>query len=505
MNCQLLSGVITDLSTPCLIIPVFAAPHDLLAAAQIIDKAAGQLISSLRTSGDFKAKAEETLIIRQPVGIKAERILLVGCGDPEKFDGLTFQNCIIAATKALATTAAITATFCISDISVKNRDALWNLRHAALNAVQQTYQFNQFKSAKDKEPAKVIETFHFHVTQLSAQQERAVQEGQAIAEGMAFARDLGNLPPNVCHPIYLAEVAQRLSTEFPQLSYTALDEAALKKLGAGAFLAVSQGSVQEGRLIIVKYQGADAQQRPYVLVGKGITFDTGGISLKPGAEMDEMKFDMCGAASVLGTLRAVAQLKLPINVIAVVAAAENMPSGHATRPGDIVTSLSGKTIEILNTDAEGRLVLCDALTYAQQEFNPIQLVDVATLTGACVVALGNHTTGLLSNNDALAQALLAAGEQANDRAWQLPLWDIYKKQLDSPFADMANIGGKGGGTITAACFLAEFTEKTAWAHLDIAGVAWKSGKEKGATGRPVPLLTQYLIQQAAAPIQPVAP
>lgn len=498
MNCQLLSGDITQLSTPCLIIPIFSEPHELSITARTIDTASNQLISKLRTSGDFKAKAEETLILHHPENMKAERLLLIGCGDAKKFDGLSFQNCILAATKALASTAATTATFCISDLSVKNRDALWNLRHAALNAVQQTYQFNQFKSTQDKEPPKSIEAFNFYVAQLSTAEERAIQEGQAIAEGMAFARDLGNCPPNVCHPIYLANTAQKLAAEFPSLSYEALDEAALKKLGAGAFLAVSQGSEQEGRLIIVKYQGADAEQRPYALVGKGITFDTGGISLKPGAEMDEMKFDMCGAASVLGTLRAVAQLKLPINVIVIVAAAENMPSGHATRPGDIIATLSGKTVEILNTDAEGRLVLCDALTYAQQKFNPIQLVDVATLTGACVVALGNHTAGLLSNNDALSQALLAAGEQANDRAWQLPLWEVYKKQLDSPFADMANIGGKGAGTITAACFLAEFTQDTAWAHLDIAGVAWKSGKEKGATGRPVPLLTQYLIQQAAS-------
>ncbi len=498
MICQLQSGVITQLSSPCLIVPIFSAPHPLTPTAQILDTASQSLISQLRTRGDFKAKAEETLVLHQVPGIQAERILLVGCGAVEKFDGLVYQNIIFAATKALANTAALTATFCIQDLPVKNREVSWNLRHAAMNALQQIYQFNQFKSESEKTPkTSTIEQFFFHVDQANKTCEQALQEGQAIAEGMSFARDLGNLPPNICHPIYLAETAAQLAKQFPHVSCESLDEAALKKLGAGAFLAVSQGSEQEGRLIIVKYQGAPAEQQPYVIVGKGITFDTGGISLKPGAEMDEMKFDMCGAATVLGTLRAVAQLQLPINLIAIVAAAENMPSGHAARPGDIVKSLSGKTIEILNTDAEGRLVLCDALTYSLR-FNPLRVIDVATLTGACVIALGNHAAGLLSNHDALAQDLLAAGEQANDRAWQLPLWDDYKKQLESPFADMANIGGRPGGTITAACFLSEFTHTMAWAHLDIAGVAWKSGgKEKGATGRPVPLLTHYLIQQAA--------
>jgi len=312
---------------------------------------------------------------------------------------------------------------------------------------------------------------------------------------MAFTRDLGNLPPNVCHPTFLADQARQLSKAYKGVKLDVLDEKKLRELGAGAFLAVSQGSDQPGCIIVLQYSGGKKGDKPYALVGKGITFDTGGISLKPGLGMDEMKYDMGGAASVLGTLKAVLELQLPINLVCLLACAENMPSGGATRPGDIVTTMSGQTVEILNTDAEGRLVLCDTLTYAER-FEPRAVVDVATLTGACIVALGSNTSGLLGNNDELIQQLLQAGESAADRAWQLPLFDEYQEQLDSPFADIANIGGPKAGTITAACFLSRFTKKYPWAHLDIAGTAWTSGgKEKGATGRPVPLLTQYLLDR----------
>jgi leucyl aminopeptidase len=316
----------------------------------------------------------------------------------------------------------------------------------------------------------------------------------AIAEGMAMTKNLGNLPANICHPTYLAEQAQAMAKEF-NLGCEILERADMEKLGMHSLLSVSQGSRQPPKLIVLSYKGAKASEKPIVLVGKGVTFDTGGISLKPGAEMDEMKYDMCGAASVLGTMQAVARMALPINLTIVVPATENMPDGMATRPGDIVTSMSGQTIEILNTDAEGRLILCDALTYAER-FEPDTVIDVATLTGACVVALGHIATGLFSNKDALARDLLDAGDESYDRAWHMPLWDDYQELLKSPFADMGNIGGRWGGSITAACFLSRFTKKFEWAHLDIAGTAWKSGADKGATGRPVPLLTHYLLQRA---------
>jgi len=314
---------------------------------------------------------------------------------------------------------------------------------------------------------------------------------------MQLTRDVANLPANICTPQYLAEQAQVLVSEHPSLSVDILDEKQLEAEGAGAFLAVAKGSEQPPRLIVLNYQGADKNSAPFVLVGKGITFDTGGISIKPAANMDEMKYDMCGAASVLGTVQAVATMGLKINLIGLLACAENMPSGNATRPGDIVTSMSGQTVEILNTDAEGRLVLCDALTYAER-FKPQAVIDIATLTGACIVALGSHAAGLMGNNQELLKQLAQAGEQSADRAWQLPLLEEYQEQLDSPFADIANIGGPKAGTITAGCFLSRFAKNLNWAHLDIAGVAWVSGgKEKGASGRPVPLLTQYLLNRAA--------
>lgn len=318
--------------------------------------------------------------------------------------------------------------------------------------------------------------------------------GAAIAKGTSLCRDLGNFPGNVCTPSYLAKEAKRLARGNKQLSCKILEEKDMKALGMGSLLSVSAGSDEPAKLIQLEYKGAAKSQKPTVLVGKGITFDTGGISLKPGAGMDEMKFDMCGAASVLGTMQTLIELALPINVVAIVAASENMPNGHATKPGDIVTSMAGLTIEVLNTDAEGRLVLCDALTYAER-FKPRAVIDVATLTGACVIALGKHATGLYSNNDALAAELINAGNTAGDKAWQMPLWDEYQQQLNSNFADIANIGGREAGSVTAACFLSRFTKKYDWAHLDIAGTAWLSGGQKGATGRPVSLLVQYLINQ----------
>ena len=324
-----------------------------------------------------------------------------------------------------------------------------------------------------------------------AAQESALQQAFAISEGIDLAKDLGNLAPNICTPAYLAKQAVTIAKNH-KLKVTVLEQRDMEKLGMGALLAVAQGSRQPAKLISLEYWGGAKKEKPVVLVGKGITFDTGGISLKPAAEMDEMKYDMCGAASVLGTIAAIAQMRLAINVVGIIPTTENMPGGNATKPGDVVTSMSGQTIEILNTDAEGRLILCDALAYAQR-YEPQVVIDIATLTGACVIALGHVASGLLSNDDELAEELLLASRQASDPAWRLPLWDDYQEQLKSNFADMANIGGRAAGTITAACFLSRFTGKYRWAHLDIAGTAWKSGKEKGATGRPVPLLTQFLI------------
>ena len=387
------------------------------------------------------------------------------------------------------------AVLALGDLAVKGRNAHGKARLQVETLADGTYVFDRFKSQKAEAPKLKKVTLLVDKADAAAV-EQGAKQAQAIANGMALTRDLGNLPPNLCHPTFLGEQAKALGKEYKGLKVEVLDEKKLRELGMGSFLAVAQGSDQPPRLIVLQYNGAKKKdEAPHVLVGKGITFDTGGISLKPGLGMDEMKFDMCGAASVFGTFRAVLELQLPINLVGVMACAENMPSGGATRPGDIVTTMSGQTVEILNTDAEGRLVLCDALTYVER-FKPQSVVDIATLTGACIVALGSNTSGLMGNNDALIKQLLKAGEVADDRAWQLPLFDEYQEQLDSPFADIANIGGPKAGTITAGCFLSRFAKKFHWAHLDIAGTAWISGgKDKGATGRPVPLLTQYLLDR----------
>ncbi|EGG99392.1 Cytosol aminopeptidase PepA [gamma proteobacterium IMCC2047] len=358
------------------------------------------------------------------------------------------------------------------------------------------YQFDDLKSDKADVPKLTRIQFGLNDRSQSSAVETAITQGQAIGRGKQLAKTLGNLPGNICTPTYLAEQAQQFAKNHKTISTSILDEKQMQDLGMGSLLSVSAGSDEPAKLIVMNYKGGKKDDAPQVLVGKGITFDTGGISLKPGAGMDEMKYDMCGAASVFGTLLAVAEMNLPINVVGIIAAAENMPNGGATKPGDIVTSLSGKTIEILNTDAEGRLVLCDALSYAEM-FNPAAIIDIATLTGACIIALGHHTSAVLSNQNGLAQQIIKAGEGSADAAWQLPMGEEYQEQLKSNFADLANIGGRPAGTITAACFLSRFTENQRWAHLDIAGTAWVSGSNKGATGRPVPLLTQYLLDRAA--------
>jgi leucyl aminopeptidase len=463
-------------------------------AAKTVDTLSGGAIAAVLKRGDLQGKVGQSLLLHSLPNLKAERVLLVGTGKEAELSDRQFKkviSCVLTNLKGLGGTDAAIA---LDQLLVKNRDTYGKTRLLAETLADGEYVFDQFKSQKAE--ARALKKVTLLTNKITvADVERAAKHAQAIATGMALTRDLGNMPPNLCHPTYLGEQAKALGKAHKHLKVEVHDEKDIAKLGMGAFLAVGQGSAQPPRLIVMNYQGGKKNDQPFVLVGKGITFDTGGISIKPAAGMDEMKFDMCGAASVFGTLRAVLELQLPINLVCVIAAAENMPSGNATRPGDIVTTMSGQTVEILNTDAEGRLVLCDALTYAER-FKPKTVIDIATLTGACVVALGGHTSGLLGNNDALINQLLEAGKMADDRAWQLPLFDEYQEQLDSPFADIANIGGPKGGTITAACFLSRFTKVYEWAHLDIAGTAWTSGKEKGATGRPVPLLTQYLLDRA---------
>jgi leucyl aminopeptidase len=440
------------------------------------------------------------LMLHNVPGIACERVLLVGLGKEREFRDPAYLDAVRSAIKTLADSGVSEASFYLAEIPVKKRDLAWNIEQAVLVANEVLYRFDQMKS-KPSENKKNLRKMVICVQRRGdlalgeVDIKAAAARGMAIAGGVKLAKDLGNLPGNVCTPTYLADQAKALAKEFG-LGVDVMEQAEIEKLGMGSFLSVAKGSDEPPRFIVLNYKGGEKKQKPVVLVGKGITFDSGGISLKPGAEMDEMKYDMCGAASVLGALRAAAELKLPLNVTGLIATCENMPNGRANKPGDVVTSMSGQTIEILNTDAEGRLILCDALTYAEK-LDPACVVDIATLTGACVIALGHVATGLLANHDGLARELLHAGEAASDRCWQLPLWDDYQDLLKSNFADMANIGGRAGGTITAACFLSRYTEKYDWAHLDIAGTAWKSGKEKGGTGRPVGLLVHFLEKRAA--------
>ncbi|OBY90772.1 leucyl aminopeptidase [Pseudomonas sp. AU11447] len=483
------------LKTATLVIAV-GEGRKLGASAKAVDEATGGAIANLLKRGDLAGKVGQTLLLQDLPNLKAERVLLVGAGKERELSDRAYRKLVSAVLGNLKNLGGADAVLALGDLAVKGRNAHGKARLQVETLADGTYVFDRFKSQRAEAPKLKKITLLADKADAAAV-EQGAKEAQAIANGMALTRDLGNLPPNLCHPTFLGEQAKALGKEYKGLKVEVLDEKKLRELGMGSFLAVAQGSDQPPRLIVLQYNGAKKKdEAPHVLVGKGITFDTGGISLKPGLGMDEMKFDMCGAASVFGTFRAVLELQLPINLVGVMACAENMPSGGATRPGDIVTTMSGQTVEILNTDAEGRLVLCDALTYVER-FKPQSVVDIATLTGACIVALGSNTSGLMGNNDALIKQLLKAGEVADDRAWQLPLFDEYQEQLDSPFADIANIGGPKAGTITAGCFLSRFAKKFHWAHLDIAGTAWISGgKDKGATGRPVPLLTQYLLDRA---------
>ena len=481
--------------TDCIVVGAFA-DNSLTPAAQAIDGASGGRLAALLARGDVSGKTGKTAMLHDLPGVTAPRVLVIGLGEVAKYGVPQYLKAIGDAARALRTGPVASALFTLSEVAIKDRDAAWNIRQAAIAASHACYRYTATLGAKNKKRDETgLKSFSIHAGNSIGSDAAALAQGQAIAAGVAFARELGNLPPNICNPGYLAQQAQEFAARFPKAECEVLDREQMQALGMGSLLAVSQGSANPPKLVVMKYSnGGDA--KPYVLVGKGITFDTGGVNLKTQGGIEEMKYDMCGAANVIGTFVAAVKMKLPLNVVVVVPAVENAIDGNAYRPSDVITSMSGKTIEVGNTDAEGRLILCDALTYAQR-FEPEALLDVATLTGACIVALGRYATGLMSKHDDLANELVAAGEQVFDRAWRLPLWDEYQTQLDSTFADVYNIGGRWAGAITAGCFLARFTENQRWAHLDIAGVANDEGKRGMATGRPVGLLTQWLLDRAA--------
>jgi len=494
VNFSAKTNKIDSLASRCLVVGVYSGKRAKLSpSAQLLDKASKKAISDVVKKGDISGEAGSTMMLYDIAGLRAERVMLVGLGNEGKVNAGSLRSAATAAAN-LANKSGIRALdISLFDKNYSRMDVARMARHIVEAISVALYRYDETKSGRKKpQPLKSIAL----VAERSAlgQAKKGVAQGAAIGEGMNLARELGNLPGNICTPGYLARQATAMQKTFP-IKTKVLSEADMKKLKMGSLLSVSRGSREQAKLIIMEYKGGKKGDAPVVLVGKGLTFDAGGISIKPAGGMDEMKFDMCGGASVFGTMHAIAQMALPLNVIGVVPSSENLPDGAANKPGDIVTSMAGKTIEILNTDAEGRLILCDALTYVER-YKPAAVVDIATLTGACVVALGNHATGLFSNSDKLANELLSAGESAGDRAWQLPMWEDYTKQLKSNFADLANIGGRNAGAVTAACFLNEFTEAYDWAHLDIAGTAWHSGGNKGSTGRPVPLLVEFLLGRA---------
>lgn len=500
MNFNIKTGQPEKLRTNCLVLAVFEAGK-LPETTLKIDTVTNGSISKAIKLGDITGKKGQSLVLHNVPNVNADRILLVGCGLSSDFNEKVFREAIQTMTAQLNNMNIHDAVCCISELVVPDYDSCWKTQTCVALTTSGLYKFDAYKSKKEetKKPARLT-LDNITLMVISRREvdkaEQGVKIGLALAAGLKLTKDLANTPPNICNPTFIAKAAQKLAKEHKKVSVAILDRKDLETLKMGAFLSVTQGSAQPPKLITLEYRGATTKnQQPIVLVGKGITFDTGGNSLKPPTAMIGMKYDMCGAASVLGAITFAAELGLPLNVVGVIASAENMPGGQASRPDDIVTTMSGITVEILNTDAEGRLVLCDALTYCER-FNPKVVIDMATLTGACVTALGNHHSGLFTNYQPLANDLLAAGIVSGDKCWQLPLTDEYQKQLDSGFADIANVGGPEGGSITAACFLSRFTKKYHWAHLDIAGTACKYvGKDRGATGQPVPLLAEYLLNQ----------
>ncbi|MEE7626009.1 leucyl aminopeptidase [Methylobacter sp. Wu8] len=493
MDYSVETAPLEELQCDCVIVGVYQ-DQQLSPSATALNNSTDGLINKIVSRGDLSGKNGETVLINAIPGSKIESILLVGLGENKPLSGKNYKKALLAAVNSLKKPQIKSVVCSLAECEVEGRDWQWKSRHIIEVFNDAAYQFTHTKSDKETESRIAKISIAAPETERASAQAGLLQ-GKAVAEGMDLTKYLGDLPGNICTPTYLAEQAIELSKKYAGLDVKILEESDMASLGMGSFLSVSRGSRQPAKLITLNYQGGDKNAKPIVLIGKGLTFDAGGISLKPAAGMEEMKYDMCGGASVLGTLLAVAQLQLPLNIVGLIPSSENLPDGDANKPGDIVTSMSGKTIEIINTDAEGRLLLCDALTYAER-YNPEVVIDIATLTGAVGVALGRVAMGVLGNDDALCNDLVAAGEIANDNAWRLPLWEEYQELLKSNFADMSNSGGKDAGTITAACFLARFAEKFRWAHLDVAATAWRTGPTKGATGRPVPLLSQYLINRA---------
>ena len=496
MEFSVKSGSPEKQRSACIVVGVFE--RRLSATAEQLDEISEGYISNLLRRGDLEGKSGQMLLLHHVPNILSERVLLVGCGKERELDERQYRQIISKTINTLNETGSMEAVCFLSELHVKGRDTYWKVRQAIEATQDCLYSFNSLKTRKEeaRRPLRKI-VFNVPTRRELPMGERAINHGLAIAEGITTCKNVGNMPPNICNPAYLAEQARILEDDYDNISTDIVGEKEMEELGMGSYLAVGRGSANESIMSVIKYNGVKDDSKPVVLVGKGVTFDSGGISIKPGQGMDEMKYDMGGAAGVLGTMHALAELNLPVNVIGVLAGCENMPGSNAYRPGDVVTTMSGQTVEVLNTDAEGRLVLCDALTYVER-FEPDAVVDVATLTGACVVALGKHASALLSSHNPLAHELLNASEQSGDRAWRMPLWEEYQDQLESPFADFTNLGGRDAGTITAACFLSKFTKKYNWAHLDIAGTAWRGGKDKGSTGRPVSMLTQFLLNRSGA-------
>ncbi len=497
MEFRLADLALANPASDCLVVGVYEDNQLTSAAAQLDTLSQGYLPNLLKT-GDLTGKLGQSLLLHNVPNVAATRVLLLGCGKPAALSDRQYKQIVQKMAQTLGEINVNHAVCALTELSVQHRTAYWNVRFA-IEAVQENqYRYDEFK--RQKAPNPTLTTLHFACdTEQQPLVEKAILEGQAVAYGVKCAKDVANCPPNVCNPKYLSELAVALGKRYANITTSVIDEKEMSALGMHSYLAVSRGSANPAFMSVIEYKNhPNPSAKPIVLVGKGLTFDSGGISIKPSEAMDEMKYDMGGAASVYGTMQAIAQLNLPLNVIGVLAGCENMPDGNAYRPGDILTTMSGLTVEVLNTDAEGRLVLCDVLTYVKR-FNPELVIDIATLTGACIVALGHHTSGLLSTDNQIADQLLQAAEKADDRTWRLPLGEEYQEMLKSNFADLANIGGRFGGAITAGQFLSNFTQDYPWAHLDIAGTAWKSGAAKGATGRPVPLLTQFLIDKVAQP------
>lgn len=492
MEFNVKSGSSEKQRSACIIVGVFATRR-LSPSATKLDKVSEGYISTLLRRGELEGDLGKTLLLYHVPGVLAERVLLVGCGKERELDEHHYKTIMQKTFKALANTGSAEAVCFLTELHVKGRNIYWKVRQAIETISTALYKFHAYKSSKG-DARRTLRKLVLNIASRRelAEGERAIKHAMAIAAGVKATKDLANSPPNVCNATYLATKAHELAVRFPEcISVDIVDEQQMQTLGMHAYLAVGAGSKNASLMSVIHYR-SNRDAGTLVLIGKGLTFDAGGISLKPAEAMDEMKYDMCGAAAVYGVMQVVAELNLPINVIGVLAGCENMPDGGAMRPGDIITTLSGQRVEVLNTDAEGRLVLCDVLTYVER-FTPDVVIDVATLTGACVIALGHHISGLIANHNTLAYDLVTASEQAGDRLWRLPMSEAYQEQLNSPFADIANIGGRAGGAITAGCFLSRFARKYHWAHLDIAGTAWQSGKHKGATGRPVPALVQFLL------------